>query len=67
MDDFTRQHLDAYLHRALRADDDIDSIRERIIERFAEDPEYWSAIGWPEMLDRFGIIPARALLVHRAL
>ena len=64
MDDFTRKHLDRYLSRALRSDDDVDAIRDRIIERFEEDPAYWANIGWPEMLDRFGVIPARALLVH---
>lgn len=66
MDEFTLQHLDAYLSRALRSDDDVDVIRDRIIEQFETDPDYWSGIGWPEMLDRFGIIPARSLLVHRA-
>lgn len=67
MDEFTHEHLDRYLSRALREDDDIATIRENIIERFEEDPDYWSRIGWPEMLDRFGIIPARALLVHREI
>jgi hypothetical protein len=51
-DAWTLRHLDAWLDSFVNGDTAREKVRERMLAFAADDPEYWSAQGWPNLYDR---------------
>jgi len=49
MDQFTENHLDAWLMNQEPNENDRVEVRAMMVWGFENDPEYWSNMGWPSL------------------
>jgi len=51
-DAWTLRHLDAWLYDHVHGETVRAAVRARMLTLAADDPEYWSGQGWPNLYDR---------------